>query len=885
MNIIKSKYDRLNYKYLILPNDLRVILINDPLTTTSYVNMMVKVGSFNDTISGIAHFLEHMLFMGSKAYPDENYFSALISQYNGTYNAYTDSNNTDYHFSVHTENLYNILDVFSHFFIDPLFVESAVNREINAVNAEYQKNIGFNNSKFFDVLKLIANRNHPFSHFSTGCTETLKIKNIRDELIKFYNKYYSANIMCLIIYDRRSFKDLEKMIHIFENVPNRDIVLGKIKEKLFLKTPVYAQMVPLNDEHTLTIMWQINEWMKYYKYKPLNYISYLFNRASKGGLLDVLLNAGYATTIGLDALSDTNTLVMEIRMTDHGVKHETEILNYVYAYIKLIKKYSINKKIYDMLKNASTIDFNFSDNVTPHNHCIYISTNILFHKNPTLAVCLKNLYHKYDETAEKLIQKFLNCMTIENSVVISNSSSHKMNITHISKWHSAEYNIFDIFPFTIDYSCDMQEISFIPKILDTKISNTNVIREKTIMNKTLLKTKIKTWFTFNCSFNKPLVYVCFIIDTKNNDLHDQTTSLMFELLFRTIFRDELEYLSLIQTDFIFIQTINKYIIKFVGLNTTILDIIKLFIRFITDKKMIDTSDIDFAMSKATQILSRYTTIPPYLYSRELIRKHISSKYFLEKDLYESLKDFKQEHLFQLKDKIITGCDPKLIIVGNIMYDDVIELSKQFNLFHNKKKLFRPDEYITNDSDDIIIQKPILSSDTNHVVEILLKYGYIKNSPNKYIESCMYQIVSMILKEPFFDEMRTKHQLGYITKVSNELFGYADNPYYVTSFIIQSPSTAVDKIEELIFKFLDKFDINKVNINAYIKSYKQTIEQKSDSIEDIFVEQLEGVLSWNSFEYIKKLSDACESITKEMFMKFYEKYVKKSRKIWMCKLEN
>eukprot|EP01035_Chromulina_nebulosa_P018086 gene18086-23734_t len=54
--------------------------------------MSVQVGSFADPekAGGLAHFLEHMVFMGSTKYPDENYYDSFVSSHNGSCNAMTE---------------------------------------------------------------------------------------------------------------------------------------------------------------------------------------------------------------------------------------------------------------------------------------------------------------------------------------------------------------------------------------------------------------------------------------------------------------------------------------------------------------------------------------------------------------------------------------------------------------------------------------------------------------------------------------------------------------------------------------------------------------------------------------------------------------------------
>ena len=64
--------------------------------------MCVNVGGFHEPpyIGGLAHFCEHMLFMGSDKFPDENAFSAFVAKFSGSENAHTDTHCTVYTFDI-----------------------------------------------------------------------------------------------------------------------------------------------------------------------------------------------------------------------------------------------------------------------------------------------------------------------------------------------------------------------------------------------------------------------------------------------------------------------------------------------------------------------------------------------------------------------------------------------------------------------------------------------------------------------------------------------------------------------------------------------------------------------------------------------------------------
>lgn len=113
--LVKSKSDNREYKFMTLNNKLRVILIRDEEADKSAACMDVSVGAGKDpkTFEGIAHFLEHMLFMGSKKYPKEDEYSTYISKNGGYDNAYTGLDNTNYHFECANKALEGALDRFA----------------------------------------------------------------------------------------------------------------------------------------------------------------------------------------------------------------------------------------------------------------------------------------------------------------------------------------------------------------------------------------------------------------------------------------------------------------------------------------------------------------------------------------------------------------------------------------------------------------------------------------------------------------------------------------------------------------------------------------------------------------------------------------------------
>ena len=190
----KSAMDDRTYQVLCLDNQLRVLLISDPDSNISGAAMNIAVGSFSDPpeVQGLAHFCEHMLFLGTQKYP-KHIFSKFLSTHGGYDNAFTSSQETDYFFSVEADYLEHALDMFAQFFIAPLFTPGAVSNESHAVNAEHEKNLQSDEWRLQQLLQHLSNPAHPFSRFPTGNLQTLNKSNILDYLHNYYSTHYSAN--------------------------------------------------------------------------------------------------------------------------------------------------------------------------------------------------------------------------------------------------------------------------------------------------------------------------------------------------------------------------------------------------------------------------------------------------------------------------------------------------------------------------------------------------------------------------------------------------------------------------------------------------------------------------------------------------------------------
>lgn len=110
--MIKPIKDNKEYKTKELSNGLKVLLISDIECEMSAAAINVKVGSWSDPYPGIAHFLEHMKFLSLDKDGNPNELDDYLSVMQGYSNAYTEAENTNYHFVVSNEGFEKGLELF-----------------------------------------------------------------------------------------------------------------------------------------------------------------------------------------------------------------------------------------------------------------------------------------------------------------------------------------------------------------------------------------------------------------------------------------------------------------------------------------------------------------------------------------------------------------------------------------------------------------------------------------------------------------------------------------------------------------------------------------------------------------------------------------------------
>eukprot|EP00474_Spongospora_subterranea_P010402 CRZ10860.1 hypothetical protein [Spongospora subterranea] len=416
--------------------------------------MEVGVGHFSDPddLPGLAHFLEHMLFLGTAKYPDENSFSGFLSQHSGSSNAYTASENTSYHFEIIRGFLSEALDRFAQFFVHPLFTESATDRELKAVENEHQKNSQSDMWRFFQLLKSTANqKGTPFTKFGTGNYETLSVIpkqqgiDTRTALLTFYNQYYSANLMYLCVLGAGSLDEIEEQVKAsFSSIENRGLTAQ------FFPGPVFDEIsfcrmyykLPVKDNRSVQLVWELPSTEGLYRLNPSGFLSHLIGHEAEGSILSALKSRSWATGLSSgESFSATGFAIftVSIEVSIKGLDHVNDIISIVFEYIRLLQRADsdILQRLYLERKQIGEIKFRFKGKERPSSLCSELSRNL--HKVRGEDVLSAHyLYHDFDEAT---IRTFASFLTPERARFEVESQSFSDRCNSSEKWYGTLYHV------------------------------------------------------------------------------------------------------------------------------------------------------------------------------------------------------------------------------------------------------------------------------------------------------------------------------------------------------------------------------------------------------------------------------------------------------------
>ncbi|XP_071342752.1 nardilysin-like [Trachinotus anak] len=422
--------------------------------------LCISVGSFSDPddLPGLAHFLEHMVFMGSEKYPAENGFDAFLKKHGGSDNASTDCERTIFQFDVQRKYFREALDRWAQFFICPLMIEDAIDREVEAVDSEYQLARPSDSHRKEMLFGSLAKPGHPMSKFCWGNAQTLKHEprekqiNTYQRLRDFWRRYYSAHYMTLTVQSKETLDTLEQWVReIFIKVPNNGEPRPDFSHlQQPFDTPAFNRLyrvVPVRKVHALTISWAVPPQGKHYRVKPLHYISWLIGHEGTGSILSLLRKKCWALALfggnsetGFDQNTTYSIFSISITLTDQGYQNFYQVVDFVFQYLKMLQTLGPQQRIYEEIQKIEANEFHYQEQTDPIEFVENICENMqLFPKEDFLTG--DQLMFDYDP---EVISAALSLLTPDRTNLLLLSPENEGHCPLREKWFGTCYSMEDI---------------------------------------------------------------------------------------------------------------------------------------------------------------------------------------------------------------------------------------------------------------------------------------------------------------------------------------------------------------------------------------------------------------------------------------------------------
>ena len=893
-SIEKNPRDLREYRSLTLANSLRCVLVSDPETEISAASMNVHIGSIYEEIPGLAHYLEHMLFMGTEKYPQENSVSYFLSENAGESNAFTDHEDCNFYFKVSSDQLPPALDMFSQFFISPLFNESSMERELKSIDSEFHKNLHEDLWRVQQVLYTCFEA--PIDHFSLGNSSTLNGANIRDKIIEFYSRLYSAHLMYLVVYGREGLDELEAVAQVFALIPSKTPEL-KSFAAIRKKKPGISQIVPVKDSKYLKLIWNVRSCVKDFETKPEGYLGHLLGHEGKGSILSLLKQWNLAEELCScynEDFSFCGFFSVEVKLTEKGLRRADEVAEVVFAYLKMLRDVGAQEFVFEELKQIAWAQFLFRNKRDPYDFAQKLSSRMA--KYPVEKILTgPELYFKFSEVA---VEGFLEQLAVENLQIFLIAKEVEGDGMEKEEYFGTAFRYSEIGDQWMQRMMNPRDLplhlpqpnTYIPDIFDVlPLSPEKLPIQLAKTDRFVLHFKQDSKFKIDKVYGQVIIH-CSAFDFGQNP-HFFMCAKMWEKLLCESLREE-AYLADIAGLKHDIEVDNHGVrVSLNGFSQKYSKFFYYLIKKISSFKasLEDTSSFNDSKNELlTSIANCYFSKPTVQIQRVIYELTLQGGYFSQLEKLRVLYQITIEDLVWFSDKFLETCYFNWFIMGNISKSDALELAQTCTdtFFATRKNLFSKDDFlqlkvtkVPKSKEEFFILPLTDTNNTNSAVASLYQIG-----PETVRDECLISLVESYLEEPFFDQLRTKEQVGYVvSSYSHKMRGIFHFVFLVQSST-HSPDDVFNKISGFVNGVLN--EIREVSEKKFAKLKKSTVEtslKKDLSLYEEFQRLRHEVDSAAfCFDRKKKLKEMMAGLVKEDFIEFCEKiFGQGSRKINVC----
>ena len=877
--ILKHPLDKSESKTQILDNGLKVYLLSDPSFNVSAASVSVEVGSLDnpEERQGLAHFLEHMLFLGTEKYPDVDEYSSYLKTNGGYSNAYTASDHTNYQFQVLPDGFEGALDRFSQFFISPLFTEQYTSREVNAVNSEHQKNMLNDNWRQFRISSLFAREGHPERKFGTGNLETLG-DITRKELIDFYKQHYSANRMGVALLSTHTLEEMETWCReYFSAIKNYNLDRNKYDSDFLEKKETFRliQIDPVKDVRNLNLLFSLPSTRYLYKSKPGRQFGFILGYEGKGSLLSYLKQKGWALTLSAGAGSETSyygNASVRIGLTEEGQKNYKSIVKATMDYIALMKSEGQQKHVYEELKSLASLNEIYASKGEGMWRATQLANEAMMYPLEDVG----RVNYIYSDDSPEDYNNLLNHITPDNMLAMLIAKG--VETDKKEHFYDAPYSYTEDDSFFAELKTSKKNEAFlIPEpnpFMPKKASVPDRAFAENIYPK-VLKDQIgtKLYFGQDYEFLRPKGVISLKImfpSEKMNLKHRVYSKIYAKCVNESL--NELGYpAKQAGLNFSVKEGYEGIYIDVNGYKESAMTLYELILNHMVDFSITETQ-FSAIKDKTIRDYKNFALSDAYQQTRETgMGIFMKVKYSWE----ESLPVAEAANLSMIKEfeeALYKNTFLEAMVYGDFQEADAEKVVAWFQQKTKTKGIQKSEAF---NVEYLEIEKP----ETIQYVNKLLvnnscfyrEYVVGKDSPELRAST---KVIGTALQQPFFTEMRTNQQLGYIV---GSYPNNKDKTYYL-SFLIQSGEYSADNVNERAEKFISTahniFDnMDEETFAQLIKSEIEKLEKSPMSIYERSV-KLKNIIFENEADYLRdqKTIDALNSLEKESVISLLNKII-------------
>jgi insulysin len=847
----------------VLENGLKVLVVSDPKFNVSAASLEVQVGSLMDPEDrqGLAHFLEHMLFLGNGKFPDVEEFPTYLERHGGYSNAYTAEDHSNYHLEVQHDAFEGALDRFSHFFIDPLFSSEYIQKEINAVDSEHQKNLEQDGWRQMQLFRAFYRKDHPASHFATGDEETLK-GITQEEFIRFYNTYYSANRMSLVLLSNKGLDELESMAReYFLPIKNNNVealtydphYLDKVEGLRLIKCD------PVKDLRELMLTFAIPDFTRYYKIKPDQLIGFCIGHEGKGSLLSYLKDKGLATGLSAGAgyhTSDYGSFSIQIQLTQKGLDQYRDVIQYCFSYIHLLKEQGIAPHIFNEIQHMAELDFTYENKGEGTQRATDLAGNLS--RYPVeIAESVDYLYEKLDPG---LVRSLLDYLRPDNMLCMLTADG--LNTDSVEPYYGTKY------------SYNIEKGDFYNSLLDPPLvkelslpaSNPFLPDDVTLLTdrpvNLINEPGLELWYSQDVTFKMPKVSLMFRIRNPKK-LVDPGYMARLYLYAECVNEklNEIAYPARVAGLAYGVSADMEGLTIVIGGYTVSA---RMLLNEIGQKlKTLDISEQQFADVKDRQLREWKNSKMGEAWdvAREISRTIRKENYYSFDSLIKEGNPLTLKDLKKFADTLYKKTRIEGLVHGNITADEAASFSRLLQSYIPSAPLDKKDAF----KQRILVEKekdPLTYIERLETNNSCLWRTIHLGSENAGLRMAA-RVLDKFISPQFYAEMRTRQQLGYIVWTAAP----EDNGQYYLFFVAQSESTPADQIRQKADLFMkglpDEFEkLSDEEFAEYKAAVRDELLEKPKSIDEKRV-----LLQALTFDYDKDFDrlqnnlDALEALTR------------------------